>query len=92
VFNINDMPQENISLLFDEAVDFIKNGIDSEEAVLVHCNAGVSRSPSFVIAYFMKELSMSFDDALSYVQGKRSIVFPNQGFVRQLKAYGEQLS
>lgn len=42
--------------------------------ILVHCNKGVSRSPSVVVAYLMKTKELSFPDALQFVQEKRPIV------------------
>lgn len=74
------MPQENLLLLFDDAIDFIKHAIDSEETIYVHCNAGVSRSASFVIAYFIREHGLTFEEALNFVKAKRGCVFPNYGF------------
>lgn len=79
-FNINDMPQENLLLLLDEGIDFIKHAIDKEETIFVHCNAGVSRSASFVIAYFIREHGLSFEESLNFVRTKRASVFPNSGF------------
>ena len=39
--------------------------------------AGVSRSSSCVIAYLIREKSMSYFDALNFVRIKRPIVCPN---------------
>lgn len=55
--------------------------------VYVHCNAGVSRSASFVIAYLMRELAMTFEEAFTFVKQKRPQIMPNHGFVTQLKQY-----
>lgn len=42
--------------------------------ILVHCNKGVSRSVSMVVAYLMKTQDKSFDDALAMVVAKRPVV------------------
>lgn len=59
----------------------------SGQAVLVHCKMGVSRSASTVIAYAMKQHHWSLDTALAYVRERRSIVKPNEGFLKQLQTY-----
>lgn len=40
----------------------------------MHCIAGVSRSVSMVIAYFIKEHGMHYDEAYRLVKSKRKIV------------------
>jgi protein-tyrosine phosphatase len=51
-------------------------------AVLVHCAAGVSRSASVVIYYIMRHFRWSFAKALAHVKAKRSVICPNDGFMR----------
>lgn len=60
-----------------------KNG----QAVLVHCKMGVSRSASTVIAYAMKQQRWPLDVALAFVRDRRSIIKPNEGFMKQLQTY-----
>lgn len=62
-------------------------GRKSGQAVLVHCKMGVSRSGSTVIAYAMKQQRWPLDVALAYVKDRRSIVKPNEGFMKQLQTY-----
>lgn len=59
----------------------------SGQAVLVHCKMGISRSGSTVIAYAMKQQHWTLDVALAYVRERRSIVNPNDGFMKQLQTY-----
>ena len=59
----------------------------SGQAVLVHCKMGISRSGSTVIAYAMKQQHWPLDVALAYVRERRSIVNPNDGFMKQLQTY-----
>ncbi len=56
--------------------------------VLVHCQAGVSRSASVVIAFllFSRRFS-SLSSALAFVRKTHPRVAPNDGFLSQLKAY-----
>lgn len=60
--------------------------------MLVHCKMGVSRSASTVIAYAMKQQRWLLDVALSYVRDRRTIIKPNEGFMKQLQTYSGILS
>ena len=92
---INDETTENIRQYFDQCFAFIEERLakdgETEGNLLVHCVAGMSRSPTVVIAYLMEKYSLSAADALNFVKHKRSIVNPNAGFLRQLKKYEEEL-
>jgi protein-tyrosine phosphatase len=50
----------------------------------VHCQQGVSRSPSIVIAYLIRNHGMSYESALAFVRRKRACVKPNPGFAQAL--------
>lgn len=58
-----------------------------EGVVLVHCNAGVSRSSSIVIGYLMFREGLSFSDAYDQVKLARPSIRPNPGFYQQLERY-----
>lgn len=53
--------------------------------ILVHCNAGVSRSSTVCIAYLMKVERMGFQQAYDHVKSRRECIRPNDGFLKQLK-------
>lgn len=81
-----DLPESNLSHVIAEANDFIGNVLkDDNKVILVHCNAGVSRSSSIVIGYLMLCCDYTFERAFKYVKSKRECVQPNAGFLIQLK-------
>jgi len=61
-------------------------------SVLVHCEVGVSRSSSVVMAYLMRFHGMSRDDAYLAVKKRRPKVNPNQGFWKQLELFEAQIA
>jgi protein-tyrosine phosphatase len=83
---IDDDEDEKISLHFFTVYEIISRALSENKNVIVHCAAGMSRSPSLVIAYLMIETRWCYEEAYNYVKNKRPIVEPNIGFVKQLKA------
>lgn len=55
--------------------------------VLVHCQAGVSRSASVVIGYLMWKEQISYQEAYAAVKRCRPIIWPNDGFICQLQEF-----
>ncbi|CAK5020602.1 unnamed protein product [Meloidogyne enterolobii] len=86
-----DVPTENLKRHFDKAVKFIYNAVENGGKVLIHCNAGVSRSTTIVIAYLMNYKHLTVNKALEHVRSQRPIARPNDGFMCQLKEYESEL-
>ncbi|KAI5451020.1 tyrosine protein phosphatase yvh1 [Naganishia albida] len=53
-------------------------------AVLVHCQAGMSRSATVVAAYLMKTLNIPPEEAVEMIREKRPVVYPSETFREQL--------
>lgn len=75
-------------LLFSSAEEAYQSG----QGVLVHCQAGVSRSATIVIAYLMKHTLMTMTDAYKYVRSRRPVVSPNLNFMGQLLEFERDLN
>lgn len=80
----NDIIQNDI---LGRCIGFITNAIESGGCVLVHCQAGISRSGAMVVAYLMKSQNLTYNDVLAKVRSIRPCVCPNIGFERQIKTY-----
>ncbi|KAJ7217324.1 protein-tyrosine phosphatase-like protein [Mycena pura] len=70
-----------------EACNYIRTGIEGGENVLVHCQQGVSRSASIVIAYLIRDHHMTYDAAFDFVRTRRQCIRPNSGFVEALREW-----
>ena len=81
--NLNDYIEDSLLPHIDECIKFINENKDKK--IFVHCNAGVSRSPSIVIAYLIKSLNYSFKEAFNLVKNKRNIIKPNETFIKELQ-------
>jgi protein-tyrosine phosphatase len=55
-------------------------------SVLVHCDQGVSRSPTVMVAYLMRSRRLTFEEASALVSTKRKIK-PNDNFKEQLRVW-----
>jgi protein-tyrosine phosphatase len=79
-----DKSSEYLYLHFKNAANFIEEAIQNGFSVLVHCFAGISRSPTIVAAYLIIKQKMSVTNALSCILLSRKCIQPNNGFMRQL--------
>ncbi|XP_061660286.1 uncharacterized protein si:dkey-175m17.7 [Syngnathoides biaculeatus] len=87
-----DSSKQNLRQYFEEVFEFIEEAYQSGRGVLVHCQAGVSRSATIVIAYLMKHTLMTMTDAYKYVRSRRPVVSPNLNFMGQLLEFERDLN
>lgn len=96
IIPIEDSSSVDISGYFPEVFNFISSAKLAGTKILVHCQQGISRSASFVIAWLMHEAFLAKNDinfatTLLQVRKIRSVVAPNQGFEIQLRALERSL-
>ncbi|KAF9204287.1 Dual specificity protein phosphatase 10 [Haplosporangium sp. Z 27] len=84
--------QGNLQSEFPGAFAFIEEAKNKGGKVLVHCQLGVSRSASLVIAYVMKSLQMNLTDAYDFVKSRSSVISPNMSLMYQLSEFGKSLN
>ncbi len=80
---------DEVSSLLDhveKCIDFI-NKRPPKTGILIHCRAGVSRSPSVMIAWLISQRKMTFLEAFELVERKRPCVSPNPLFIEQLQTF-----
>jgi histidinol-phosphate aminotransferase len=69
---------------------FIKTQVDSGRRVLVHCRAGISRSPALTLCYLHEHMGRSIDEALAQVKGMRPQADPHPALLASIRAhYGQ---
>ena len=82
---------QNLRQFFEEAFNFIEQARVNQSGVLIHCHAGVSRSPTIAVAYLMKHYPMAMAEAYKFVKTRRSIISPNLNFMGQLWEFEQGL-
>lgn len=82
-----DDEREDLTLFLKEALLYI----DNAGKIYIHCQAGVSRSSSVVIAYLMWKNRLTYLEAKRQVKEKRKCVCPNDTFEKQLKEFENYL-
>jgi len=80
-----------ISEIFVWAWQFIEDALRKKQAVLIHCQMGISRSATIVISYLMISAGMKLDTAIAHIRRLRPVINPNRGFLKQLRALEQKL-
>ncbi|KAI1903972.1 hypothetical protein AGOR_G00000900 [Albula goreensis] len=88
---VNDNYCEKLLPWLDKTNDFIDKAKVSNCRVIVHCLAGISRSATIAIAYIMKTMGLSSDDAYRFVKDRRPSISPNFNFLGQLLEFEKGL-
>ncbi|XP_036410619.1 dual specificity protein phosphatase 18 [Megalops cyprinoides] len=86
---VADLPHSRLGDHFDRVAERIHK--NRTGGTLVHCAAGMSRSPALVMAYLMRYKGVTLREAHHWVQDSRPSVRPNAGFWRQLLDYEKKL-
>ncbi|XP_072525559.1 dual specificity protein phosphatase 8 isoform X1 [Salminus brasiliensis] len=88
---VNDNYCEKLLPWLDKTNEFIDKAKVSNSRVIVHCLAGISRSATIAIAYIMKTMGLSSDDAYRFVKDRRPSISPNFNFLGQLLEFEKGL-
>lgn len=88
-FDIDDEPDASVLDYFEGCIAFMQAALEGDAAatILVHCQAGISRSASVAAAFIMKTAGLAAHEALALIRRSRTFAGPNKGFLAQLCAY-----
>ncbi|XP_053186890.1 dual specificity protein phosphatase 18 [Scomber japonicus] len=86
---VPDLPSARLGDHFDRVAERIH--ANRAGGTLVHCAAGMSRSPALVMAYLMRYRAVTLCQAHRWVQDSRPYVRLNAGFWDQLLQYERRL-
>lgn len=88
-FDLDDAPSaaETLASHLPETTLFIHEARINGGNVYVHCAAGISRSSTVSLAYFMTWLDIELDDCIRFLKAARKEICPNQGFYAKLKEW-----
>lgn len=86
---VSDLPSARLGDYFDWVAKRIHGNCGG--GTLVHCAAGMSRSPALVMAYLMRYRGVTLRRAHHWVQESRPYIRLNAGFWEQLLQYEKRL-
>eukprot|EP00834_Sanchytrium_tribonematis_P007154 NODE_608_length_5442_cov_0.955830.p5 type:complete len:251 gc:universal NODE_608_length_5442_cov_0.955830:4628-5380(+) len=81
--NVEDLEYSNIIDLFNSTNEYVRQ----HKSILYKCQAGMSRSCAFLVAYFIGEKIYNLCEALKECKRIRPEMSINKGFIYQLQLY-----
>lgn len=82
---VDDAVSSETGAQFKEGAKKLNEWVTDGHTVMVHCFAGISRSVSVVIAYYMIYKGWSFEIAYSHIKQRRRQIHPHSDFIPILK-------
>ena len=79
-----DSPDQNLEQYFDKAFEFLDRIERENKTCIIHCHAGINRSATIALAYYMKKMNIKLFDAYEYFLLLRPGIIYNIGFRKQL--------
>jgi len=82
-----DHDSENINDYIDIIIPKLQKRYEenNDTKFLFHCFAGKSRSVAITLAFMIKVMRISFDDALSLIKEERPIIIPRPLFIENIR-------
>jgi protein-tyrosine phosphatase len=87
LLQICDVEAQQLDDAIQQCNTFLENAVQHGHRVLVNSTLGVSRSAAIIAAYMIKNLGLTYDEALARLRTVRGSAKPNPGFEQQLRLY-----
>ncbi|KAI0300163.1 hypothetical protein B0F90DRAFT_1725593 [Multifurca ochricompacta] len=84
---LDDVEETDVLQHLIPSITFIQSELDKGGGVLVHCQAGMSRSATIAAAYIMYSQNLDVNAAIELIRKVRPNISPNAGFVAQLEIF-----
>jgi len=84
-----DNIEQNLEIYFDRAFEFLDRMEKEKKTCIIHCHAGINRSATIALAYFMKKMNVKLFDAYDFLSLLRPGIIYNIGFRKQLINYAK---
>jgi protein-tyrosine phosphatase len=88
---VDDVADSKTKKYFLEAASVLDRWVQDDKKIMVHCFAGISRSTSVLITYFMVYKGWSFDLAYTHLKQRRFQINPHPDFIPILKEIEAQI-
>ena len=91
--NLQEEEIRNMELWSYEIVYKLIKEYKENRPILIHCHAGMQRSPAITAMFLMSLFRMSTDQAKAYIRNKRPIAFlPNANFEASMRGFERSLT
>jgi protein-tyrosine phosphatase len=82
---LDDFGKTNLDEIFSTCLNFIESALLNKKNILVHCDGGINRAPSIIIAYLIVKEKWTAKTALAYLMEIRPCISPRENYIRQLR-------
>ena len=83
-FPIIDFSKEDLSDKLKNASDLLRDLLNKEKIVYVHCTAGMTISPAVVISYLTLYEKYTINDAKDFCKKYRPVICPNMDIIKNV--------
>ena len=86
-----DSESQKLEKYLEKSNNFIKEGSENGNKILIHCGSGMSRSVTLCLMYMIIEKKYKFSEAYKIMKEKRKCALPNSGFRKLLEQKSYEL-